>query len=70
MGLSQTILISLCFVLLVYIAFIITINYFSENANNAFDQFLKLDSVLYNRISTGTDYIHQADTRDLLLLLC
>jgi hypothetical protein len=62
MGLSQTILISLCFVLLVYIAFIITINYFSGNVNNAFDQFLKLDSALYNRISTGTDYIHQADT--------
>jgi hypothetical protein len=62
MGLSQTVLISLCFVLLVYLAFIITINFFTGNANNVFDQFLKLDSVLYNRISTGTNYIHQADT--------
>jgi len=59
----QTVLVALCFVLLVYIAFIITINYFSiGNANNPFNQFLKLDSGLYNSISTGTDYIHQADT--------
>jgi hypothetical protein len=58
----QTVLVALCFVLLVYIAFIITINYFIGNANNPFNQFLKLDSGLYNSISTGTDYIHQADT--------
>jgi hypothetical protein len=48
--------------LLLYIAFIITINYFVENENNAFNQFLNLDSGLYNSISTGTNYIHQADT--------
>ncbi len=62
MGLSQTILISLCFVLLVYIAFIITISYFTGNASNVLDQYLKVNSGLYNRISTGTDYILQADT--------
>ena len=59
----QTVLVALCFVLLVYIGYIITLNYFSiGNANNPFNQFLKLDSGLYNSISTGTDYIHQADT--------
>jgi hypothetical protein len=58
----QTILVALCFVLLVYIAFIITINYITGNENNPFNQFLKLDSGLYNSISTGTNYIHQADT--------
>jgi hypothetical protein len=62
MGLAQTILIAVCFVLLVYIAFIITINYVVPNPNNALDQFLKLDSGLYNSISVGTNYIHQADT--------
>jgi hypothetical protein len=58
----QTILVALCFVLLVYIAFIITINYITGNDNSPFNQFLKLDSGLYNSISTGTNYIHQADT--------
>jgi hypothetical protein len=58
----QTILVALCFVLLVYIALIITINYITGNENNPFNQFLKLDSGLYNSISTGTNYIHQADT--------
>jgi hypothetical protein len=58
----QTILVALCFVLLVYIAFIITINYITGNENSPFNQFLKLDSGLYNSISTGTNYIHQADT--------
>src|SRR5919107_5281872 len=58
----QTILVALCFVLLVYIAFIITINYIKGNENSPFNQFLKLDSGLYNSISTGTNYIHQADT--------
>ena len=58
----QTVLVALCFVLLVYIAFIITINFFIRNQNSPFNQFLKLDSGLYNSISTGTNYIHQADT--------
>ncbi len=58
----QSVLVALCFILLLYIAFIITINYFVENENNAFNQFLNLDSGLYNSISTGTNYIHQADT--------
>ncbi|MGN6348871.1 MAG: hypothetical protein ACTHLL_03870 [Candidatus Nitrosocosmicus sp.] len=62
MSLAQTALIAFCLVLLIYIAFIITINYFAPNGNNALDQFLKLDSGLYNSISTGTNYIHQADT--------
>ena len=58
----QTILVALCFVLLVYIAFIITINYITGNESSPYNQFLKLDSGLYNSISTGTNYIHQADT--------
>jgi hypothetical protein len=62
MSLAQTALIAFCLVLLIYIAFIITINYLAPNGNNALDQFLKLDTGLYNTISTGTNYIHQADT--------
>ncbi len=62
MGLSQTTLILICFVLLVYIAFIITVSYTTGALRNVLDQYLNLDSALYNLISTGTDYIHQADT--------
>lgn len=62
MSLAQTTLIAVCLALLVYIAVIITINYILSNGTNPLDQFLKLDSGLYNSISTGTDYIHQADT--------
>jgi hypothetical protein len=62
MGLSQTTLILICFVLLVYIVFIITVSYTTGTLRNDLDQYLKLDSALYNLVSTGTDYIHQADT--------
>ncbi len=62
MGLSQTTLILICFVLLVYIAFIITISYTTGNLSNMLNQYMQFDSSLYNLISTGTNYIHQADT--------
>ena len=63
MGLSQTTLILICFVLLVYIAFIITVSYTTGALRNVLDQYLNLDSAIYNLISTGTDYIHQARYR-------
>jgi hypothetical protein len=62
MGLSQTTLILICFVFLVYIAFIISVNYFSGNSRNVLEQYLNLDSALYNLVSTGSNYIHQVDT--------
>ena len=62
MALSQTTLILICFVLLIYIAFIMSVSYFSGNSKNILDQYLNLDSALYNLVSTGTNYIHQTDT--------
>lgn len=62
MAISQTTLILISFVLLIYIAFIISISYFSQTSKNILDQYLNLDSALYNLISTGANYIHQADT--------
>src|SRR6185437_6449883 len=62
MALSQTTLILICFVLLIYIAFIMSVCYFSGNSKNILDQYLNLDSALYNLVSTGTNYIHQTDT--------
>ncbi|MBA3978385.1 MAG: hypothetical protein H0X50_09385 [Nitrosopumilus sp.] len=59
---TQTILISLCIVILVYIAIIITLSFTIGDMRNIFDQSLKLDSELYNRLSTGANYIYQTDT--------
>ena len=55
MGLSQTTLILICFVLLVYIAFIITISYTAENLRNVIHQYVQLDSALSKFISTGAE---------------
>ena len=59
---SQTILISLCLVILIFIASIITISFTIGDMKNIFDQSLKLDSELYKRVSTGTNYVYQTDT--------
>ncbi len=58
----QTILISLCFVILAYIASIITISFTTGDMRNIFDQSLKSDSKLYEQISVGTNYTYQTDT--------
>ena len=59
---SQTILISLCLVILIFIASIITISFTIGDMKNIFDQSLKLDSELYKRISVGTNYVYQTDS--------
>lgn len=61
---SQTTLILFCFVLLMYVAFIITISFITQYVNNPspFDQSISRDAQLYNHISTGTNYVYQADT--------
>ncbi len=59
---SQTILISICLVILIFIASIITISFTIGDMKNVFDQSSKLDSELYKRISTGTNYVYQTDT--------
>jgi hypothetical protein len=59
---SQTILISICLVILIFIASIITISFTIGDMKNVFEQSSKLDSELYKRISTGTNYVYQTDT--------
>ncbi len=62
MAALQTALILFCLIVLLYVALIITLNYTTGDLRNPFDQSLKTDSALYNRISTGANNIYQADT--------
>jgi hypothetical protein len=57
----QTPLIISCFVILVYIASVLTYNVIFIGSKNPFDQSLELDSERYNQIATGTNYIYQTD---------
>jgi hypothetical protein len=57
----QTPLIISCFVILVYIAAVLTYSFVLVGSKNPFDQSLELDSERYNQIATGTNYIYQTD---------
>ena len=57
----QTPLIISCFVILVYIASVLTYSFVISGSKNPFDQSLELDSERYNQIATGTNYIYQTD---------
>ena len=57
----QTPLIISCFVILVYIASVLTYSVVFIGSKNPFDQSLELDSERYNQIATGTNYIYQTD---------
>ena len=50
-----------CFVILVYIASVLTYNLVFIGSKNPFDQSLQLDSERYNQMATGTNYIYQTD---------
>ena len=50
-----------CFVILVYIASVLTYSVVFIGSKNPFDQSLELDSERYNQIATGTNYIYQTD---------
>ena len=57
----QTPLIISCFVILVYIASVLTYSLVFIGSKNPFDQSLELDAERYNQIATGTNYIYQTD---------
>lgn len=58
----QTPLIISCFVILVYIASLVTYSIVISGSKNPFEQSLQLDSERYNQMATGTNYVYQTDT--------
>lgn len=62
MGISQTTLVIVSLAILIYIAFVITSIYTIGENPNEFKNSLKLNSDLYNQISTGSNYIYKADS--------
>ena len=61
MGNVVTPLIISCFVILVYIASVLTYSIVFIGWKNPFDQSLQLDSERYNQMATGINYIYQTD---------